>query len=314
MGAADVQGIQGQGILADVKHFAANNQEANRHTVSDQIDPRTLREIYLPGFAAAVTAGTGSVMASYNAINGVLNSQNPYLLTNVLRNEMGFDGFVRSDGGGTYSTVPAAGSGLNLQVKGTDYFGAPLKAAVEDGQVSMATINNMLRPILTKMFTHNLVGKQWGNGTNAQNVITPQDTQTALDAAEQGTVLLKNDGGALPLSGTGSVAAVGPGAAPGMAEGSGSGNVIPPFVVSPVQGISAAAPSANSAAISQAVAVRRAGQCVRGRRGGLQRFRDPGGTAGPLGEPGGGAHRRAEHQSPLQRHAAGPVPGHTQRR
>ncbi|MFD4976160.1 glycoside hydrolase family 3 C-terminal domain-containing protein [Streptomyces sp. NPDC058424] len=247
MGVADMAGLQSQGIVADMKHFAANSQETNRQTISAQIDPRTLHEIYLPAFAAAVDAGLGSVMASYNAINGVFNSQNPYLLTTVLRDEMGFDGFVRSDGEGTYSTVAAANAGLDMQVKGTDYFAAPLKAAVEDGQVSMATINSMLRPILTTMFNFDLVGKQWGNGTTEQNVITPGSTQTALDAAEQGTVLLKNQGDLLPLSASSlkSVAVIGQ----GVPVGSGSGNVNLPFLVSPVQGIQAAA---NQATVSYA--------------------------------------------------------------
>jgi beta-glucosidase len=243
MGVADMSGIQSQGIVADMKHFAVYNQEANRKTISAQVSSRALHEIYLPAWASAVKAGLGSVMASYNAINGVLNSQNPYLLTQVLRDELGFTGFVRSDGGGTYSTVPAAKAGLDIQVKGTDYFAAPLKAAVEDGQVSMATINSMVAPILRVMFEFHLVGKTWGEGTTTENVITPQDTQTALDTAEEGTVLLKNQGGLLPLSGSDlkSLAVIGPDASPGMSEGGGSGYVNPPFVVSPVQGIQAAA-------------------------------------------------------------------------
>jgi beta-glucosidase len=240
IGSADVQGMQSQGIVADVKHFAVYNQETNRHAVSAQVSSRAMHEIYLPAFAAAVRAGAGSVMASYNGINGVPASQNPDLLTGVLRNELGFTGFVRSDGGGTYSTVPAADAGLDIQVKGTDYFAAPLKAAVEDGQVSTATINSMVAPILRTMFTFHLFDRQWGNGTTAQNVITPADTQTALDAAEQGTVLLRNQSGQLPLRAGSSVAVIGPGASPGLAEGSGSGNVVTPFLVSPVQGIRAA--------------------------------------------------------------------------
>ncbi|HEV3362175.1 MAG TPA: glycoside hydrolase family 3 C-terminal domain-containing protein [Pseudonocardiaceae bacterium] len=248
MGAADVTGIQSAGILADVKHFAVYNQEANRKTVSAQIDSRTLHEIYLPAFAAAVKAGAGSFMASYNAINGVSVSADPYMLTTVLRDELGFQGFVRSDGGGTYSTVPSAEAGLDVQVRGSvDYFGAPLLAAVQAGQVSMATINSMVRPILREMFQFDLVGKTWGNGSLTQNVITPADTRTALTTAEQGAVLLRDQAGALPLSATAlnSIAVIGPDASPGKAEGGGSGHVVTPFLVSPVQGIQAADPGAT---------------------------------------------------------------------
>lgn len=247
LGTADMHGIQSQGILADVKHFAANNQETNRRTTSADMTSRTLHEIYLPAFAEAVHGGVGSVMASYNAINGVSNSENPYLLTKVLRDEMGFDGFVRSDGGGTYSTIPAAGSGLNIQVKGTDYFAVPLKDAVLDGRVSMATINSMVRPILRQMFQFHLFDHEWGQGDPNENVITPESTKAALDSAEQGTVLLDNKNDALPLSASDldSVAVVGPDATPGKAEGSGSGYVNTPFLVSPVDGIKAAAPNAD---------------------------------------------------------------------
>lgn len=246
MGVADMQGIQSQGVVSNLKHFVVYNQETNRHTVSAQVSSRTLHEIYLPAFAAAVKADVGSIMASYNSVNGVPSSQNPYLLTTVLRDQLGFKGFVRSDGGGTYSTVPAANSGLDIQVKGVDYFGPALAAAVEDGQVSMARINSMVRPILRDMFHFNLVGKPWGNGTKTENVITAADTQTALTSAEQGTVLLRNQNAVLPLSSsTKSIAVLGPYASPGLAEGGGSGYVTPPFVISPVQGIQKADPAAS---------------------------------------------------------------------
>ena len=112
-----IQGIESQGVLATVKHFACNNQEWDRHNISSEVDERTLREIYLPTFKAAVQAGkVGCVMNSYNLINGVHCSQNSFLLTDILRKEWGFEGIVMSDWGSTYDGVAAANAGLDLEM------------------------------------------------------------------------------------------------------------------------------------------------------------------------------------------------------
>jgi beta-glucosidase len=124
---AEIRGIQSQGVMAEVKHYAANNQEKDRLQVSAEVDERTLREIYLPAFEAAVKeAKVGSVMAAYNKVNGTFSSENTHLLKDILKGEWGFDGFVVSDWGATHSTVEAANNGLDIEMPGDKYFGQAL--------------------------------------------------------------------------------------------------------------------------------------------------------------------------------------------
>ena len=107
LGVAYVQGVQGEGVIPSVKHFDANNEEFERHRIDEQIDARTLHEIYLPAFKAAVQeGGAWSVMSAYNQVNGVHCAENDELLTDILKSEFGFKGFVVSDWGSTYSTAP----------------------------------------------------------------------------------------------------------------------------------------------------------------------------------------------------------------
>ena len=116
-GVAEIRGIQSNPVIAMVKHFVANSQETNRTTQSSDVDERTLQEIYLPAYEAAVRqARVGSVMCSYNRINGVYACENPTLLNTVLKQQFGFPGFVMSDWGGTHSTVPAANAGLDMEM------------------------------------------------------------------------------------------------------------------------------------------------------------------------------------------------------
>jgi beta-glucosidase len=144
---AEIRGIQSNPVIATVKHYVANSQETNRMTDSSDVSQRTLQEIYLPAYEAAVRQGqVGSVMCSYNRINNVYSCENPGLLTTVLKDQFGFDGFVMSDWGGTHSTVPAANAGLDMEmnVSPGQYFTGPLKTAVQDGQVSMARLDDMV--------------------------------------------------------------------------------------------------------------------------------------------------------------------------
>jgi len=147
-----IGGVQRQGVMAQVKHLAVYNQETSRNTAADNVivSQRTMQEIYLPQFEAAVTQGkAASVMCSYSVVNGQFACENKYLLTDVLRNRWHYPGFVTSDWGATHSTVPSALNGLDMQMPGgsrfgTDYYGAPLKQAVQSGQVPVAALDAMV--------------------------------------------------------------------------------------------------------------------------------------------------------------------------
>ncbi len=236
LGVADISGIQAQHVIADVKHYAANNQEDNRGTVSADVDQRTLHEIYLPAFEAAVTqAHVGTVMAAYNRVNGVYSSENRDLLTTILKEQWGFQGWVLSDYGATHSTVPAANNGLDMELPSGQFFADALKAAVQNGQVSTATIDEHVHRILRTMFAFGLFDRPASGGT----IDAQADGRIARDIAEQGTVLLKNSGALLPLDSgkLGSLAVIGPDAGQAMTGGGGSSHVNPFYTVSPLTGV-----------------------------------------------------------------------------
>ena len=246
IGIAYVRGMQGTGTLAQVKHLAVYNQETNRNTPADNaiIDERTLQEIYLAQFAAVIgQAHPASVMCSYNAINGVAACEDPYTLTHVLRQQMGYRGFVVSDWGGTHSTAASANAGLNIEMPEGEYFGEKLKQAVAAGEVSMATIDGLVRPVLAEMFRFRLFARAPAGSPDAV-VTTPEHVALARAVAEQGAVLLKNAGGMLPLSDATvrSIAVIGTGAGAGAATvGGGSAHVLGAAIVTPFQGIAARA-------------------------------------------------------------------------
>jgi beta-glucosidase len=150
VGAAEVQGIQSRDVIAVVKHFIANSQETNRMTDSSYVSERTLEEIYAPQYETAVKqGGAGAVMCSLNRINSVYACENPSTL-GILDDQFGFTGFVVSDRGGTHSTVASAKAGLDMEMNtapGT-YYGSALQTAVQDGQVPMATLDDMVLRIL----------------------------------------------------------------------------------------------------------------------------------------------------------------------
>lgn len=203
MVAAEITGIQSEGLMATVKHYAANNQEQERLTINASIDERTLREIYLPAFEAAVHAGVASVMCAYNQVNNQFGCENHYLLQQVLRKEWGFAGFVMTDWWAMHS-LAAVEHGLNLEMPGythADYpvlvnFDTPLHTAVQNGSISQAKVDEALRPLLTMMNRFGLL-----DGKAPATVSRTIDNHaTALATALAGAVLLKNDNALLPLA------------------------------------------------------------------------------------------------------------------
>ncbi len=233
---ADIKGIQSQGVMAEAKHYAANNQEKQRLVVTAEVDERTLREIYLPAFEAAVKeAKVGSVMAAYNKVNGTYSSENTHLLKDILKDEWGFEGFVVSDWGATHSTVAAANNGLDMEMPTGEFFGAKLSEAVKAGQVSEATINDKVRRILRMMMRFGFFDRPPANGPidyNAQATIGRR-------VAEAGVVLLKNEGSLLPLdlNGLKSIAVIGPYADRATSGGGGSARISPLYTISPLGAI-----------------------------------------------------------------------------
>jgi beta-glucosidase len=248
-GAAIVAGIQSIPVIATLKHYIANSQEANRNTDSADLDERTLQELYAAPYEAAVRAAhPGSVMCSYNRVDAVYACENPTTL-GILKDQFGFSGFVMSDWGATHSTVPAANAGLDMEMNagpGT-FFGSALQTAVQDGQVPAARLDDMVLRIVRAMFAVGIFDHPAAAqpAAWAANVSTPEHVALARKISEQGTVLLKNDGGILPLVGQAKrIALIGPAAGQVGAElsynGGGSGHV--PLgganpVVSPLQGI-----------------------------------------------------------------------------
>ena len=201
---AEVRGIQSNPVVATIKHYAVNNQEADRNTVSAEVDERTQREIYLPAFEAAVReAGAGSVMCAYNRVNGEYACENPSLLTEILKDDWGFDGWVMSDWGATHTTEKAALAGLDQEqmVLLSQHYGAALKEAVEAGRVPMGRLDDMVLRVITPAFRLGLFDERPAPQPAAYgaNASTAESQNVALDVAEGGSVLLKNADGLLPL-------------------------------------------------------------------------------------------------------------------
>jgi beta-glucosidase len=237
----DIEGIQSKGVIATAKHFDANNQETNRATIDELISQRTLEEIYFPAFEAAVEAGVGSIMCALNQVNSSYSCDSPALI-GELENEWGFKGFVVSDFSAIHSTVAAADAGTDLELPSADYFGAALESAVENGQVTKATLDGMVERILRSMFALGLFDRP----APAQHAINATaDGAASRQLADDGTVLLKNDNDILPLSGQRSIAVIGPEAGVASAGGDGSAKVAPLYTVSPLQAITRQARSSG---------------------------------------------------------------------
>ncbi|PWU06544.1 MAG: glycosyl hydrolase [Verrucomicrobia bacterium] len=273
MAVAYVRGVQGEGVIPSVKHFAVNNQEFERHRVDVKIDERTLHEIYFPAFKAAVQqADAWSVMSCYNKVNGEHCAENAYLLTDVLKKEFGFKGFVVSDWASTYSTAPTVNAGMDLEMPG----GPPAKAMlarpqaqeqgssgtwltadkvlaeVKAGHITESTLDDNVGRILRVIIISGLMESPH---TQLGVVDTPEQQKTARDGATEGIVLLKNEGALLPLDPNRihSIAVIGPNALVARTGGGGSSKVQPKYAISPLDGIRKRA--ANKIQVTSALGV-----------------------------------------------------------
>ena len=236
---AYIEGMQSQGVSATIKHFMGNNSEFDRHNTDSIIDERTMREIYLPVFEAAVKeAHVGAIMDSYNLTNGLHMTQNGYLNTDVVKKEWGFTGIIMSDWDATYDAVGAANGGLDLEMPSGKFMNRErLLPPVREGKVSEATIDDKVRRILRTAIQFGwLDHEQTALSVSRFNL---EGRQVALEAARSSMVLLKNDGNLLPLDKKGikSIAVIGPDAYPAQPGGGGSAEAKPFVPVSYLEGI-----------------------------------------------------------------------------
>ncbi|MBE3000879.1 glycoside hydrolase family 3 C-terminal domain-containing protein [Nocardiopsis sp. HNM0947] len=232
--AALVEGVQSRGVGACVKHFAANNQETDRMRVSADVDERTLREIYLPAFEEVVRATEPAmVMCSYNRINGVYASQDPWLLTTLLREEWGFEGAVVSDWGAVVDRVEAVRAGLDLEMppSGTDH---RITEAVERGDLDESVLDTVVARL------RHVQGRVSTDASRPPR----HDEHDALarEAAREAMVLLRNEGNVLPLAPEHTVAVIGEFARTPRYQGGGSSHVVPTRVTSALDAFAEARP------------------------------------------------------------------------
>ncbi len=237
---AYVEGVQSQGVGACAKHLVANDVEYRRMTASSQVDERTLREVYLAPFEAVVEAGVWSLMAAYPKLNGTYCTEDRWLLTDVLRDEWGFDGVVVSDWGATHDRSIPVEAGLDLEMPGPPRaLGERLRQAFDEGEIDEATIDARARNVVGLAIRSGRMGST--EESSEQFVDLPEERILVRRAAANGMVLARN-AGLLPLdpSSTASLAVIGPNADPGVVVGGGSAQVRANHVVSPLEGLRAA--------------------------------------------------------------------------
>ncbi|WP_332700784.1 beta-glucosidase [Devosia sp.] len=233
---AYIVGLQGQGIGATIKHFAGNESEIERTTISSEIDERSLREIYLIPFEWAVKkAHTWGVMSSYNRLNGTFTSEHNWLLTDVLRKDWGYSGIVMSDWFGSHSTAETVNAGLELEMPGPSRDrGQKLIDAVNSGAVSEATLRQRVVNMLRLMERVGSLDDHRPFEEHAHD--RPEHRALIRRAGAEAAVLLKNNG-ALPLKGDGSIAVIGPNARIAQIMGGGSAQLNAHYRISPWQGL-----------------------------------------------------------------------------
>jgi beta-glucosidase len=222
-----IRGTQAQHVIGDIKHYALNDQESGRNAVNVHIDPRSMRESDLLAFEIGVREGNpGGVMCSYNRLNGDFACENKYLLTDVLKKDWSYKGFVLSDWQGTHSTAKASAAGLDHEEPGEIFFGAPMKEAVQAGKVPMAEVDDHVRRILRSMFACGVID----DPPQKSVVDVMGGFEVARRIAEQSIVLLRNERSQLPLNAASvrSIAVIGAHSDVGMISGGGSAQVDPP--------------------------------------------------------------------------------------
>jgi len=237
---AYITGMQSQGVSATIKHFMGNNSEFDRHNTDSIIDERTMREIYLPVFEAAVKeAHVGAIMDSYNLTNGQHMTQNGPLNNDLVKKEWGFSGIIMSDWDATYDAVAAANGGLDLEMPSGKFMNRQsLLPAIKAGTVREATIDDKVRRILRTAIQFGWLDHDQTD--SAMPLLNPAGKQTTLEAARAGMVLLKNDRNILPLEKghIKSIAVIGPDAYPAQPAGGGSADAKSFTPVSFLEGIS----------------------------------------------------------------------------
>lgn len=235
-----IRGVQSHGVSTTLKHFALNYQEYERHLSSADVDERTLHEFYLPAFEAAVKrGGTGAVMTAYNLVNGAHCSESDLLIREILKTRWGFDGLVMSDWVSVYSDVAAANAGLDLEMPSPRWFDREhLLPAVQDGRIAESVIDDKIRRLLRLGLCFGWYDREQKDASIPED--DPATVQVALDLAREGVVLLKNEGGILPLKRELRVLVIGPQAEPATIGGGGSAYNQPFRAVSVLGGVRAA--------------------------------------------------------------------------
>ena len=241
MAVAYVRGVQSVGVASCIKHFVANDSEFERFTMSSEVPERALREVYLRPFEVAIDEVQPlAVMASYNKLHGTWASEHPWLLTDVLRHDWGYDGLVVSDWWATHTTAAAVNAGLDLEMPGpTLHRGEKLVAAVVDGEVEETVLDSRVRRVLQAMERTGALDS--GPGDERADD-TPERREIARRAASSAIVLLRNEGSALPLdpATVTRLAVIGPNAGALNILGGGSAAVSPYYAVTPLEGLQAA--------------------------------------------------------------------------
>ena len=236
---AYIEGMQSQGVSATIKHYMGNNSEFDRHNTDSILDERTMREIYLPVFEAAVKeAHVGAIMDSYNLTNGIHMTQNGPINIGIAKKDWGFTGVIMSDWDSTYDGIAAANGGLDLEMPSGKFMNrATLLPAIKAGKVSEATIDDKVRRIFRTAIQFGWLDRDQTDLSIPR--LNPEGRQVTLAAAKESMVLLKNDGNLLPLDKLKihSIAVIGPDAYPAVPGGGGSAEAKPFVQVSDLEGI-----------------------------------------------------------------------------